>query len=75
LDAWNPFDIEVLKITAIPNTIERFMNAELGNHTAMIWKMNNKKYRPQLPKPHCPPKSPKPKIVDKYCTFCGGMDT
>jgi hypothetical protein len=44
LDAWNPFDIEVLKITAIPNTIERFMNEELGNHTAMIWKMNNKKY-------------------------------
>jgi hypothetical protein len=42
LDAWNHYDLtvpEVLKITALPNTIERFMNEEAGNSTAYIRKI------------------------------------
>jgi hypothetical protein len=47
LDAWNPFDVtvpEVLKITALPNTIERFMNEETGQNTIYIHKLHDRKY-------------------------------
>jgi len=50
LDAWNPFDItvpEVLKITALPNMIERLMHEEVHNNSPILQKVaaHNKHYR------------------------------
>jgi hypothetical protein len=46
LDAWSPFDViapEVLKITALPNTIERFMDEELGQGGSHVRKVTTDK--------------------------------
>ncbi len=71
LDAWNHYDLtvpEVLKITALPNTIERFMNEEAGNSTAYIRKIHDaKKPRPKVPKTQIQPAP----VDDRYCHFCG----
>jgi hypothetical protein len=75
LDAWSPFDItppEVLKITALPNTIERFMNEELGQASSHVRKINERRNRQH-------PKAPRPPPIntggkegkDEYCFYCG----
>ena len=46
LDAWSPFNViapEVLKITALPNTIERFMDEELGQGGSHVRKVTTDK--------------------------------
>jgi len=46
LDAWNPFNLttpEVLRITTLPNTIERFMVEETGSSTPHIRQMADKR--------------------------------
>jgi hypothetical protein len=46
LDAWNPFNLttpEVLRITTLPNTIERFMVEETGSSTPHIRQMVDKR--------------------------------
>jgi len=78
LDAWNPWDLvvpEVLKITALPNTIERFMHEEAGTGTPYIRAVNDgRKYRPSsktgkgLQHKVQPPPSD---VSDKLCSFCG----
>jgi hypothetical protein len=68
LDAWNPFDLtvpEVLKVTALPNTIERFMTEETGQ--SYIRKLQDKRTSRQR---NSKPNNDK-ELVDKYCSFCG----
>jgi len=78
LDAWNPWDLvvpEVLKITALPNTIERFMHEEAGTGTPYIRAVNDgRKHRPSSKtgkgiqhKVQPPPSD----VSDKLCSFCG----
>jgi hypothetical protein len=72
LDAWNPWDLvvpEVLKITALPNTIDRFMTEEAGVGVGYIRAVHaSKKTRQGHPgKPMPPPTD----VSDKTCTFCG----
>jgi len=74
LDAWNPFDViapEVLKITNLPNTIERFMTEEMGQGQSYIRAIHPNKVK----SPH---RSWKPTTNEtkqdgqkKYCYFCG----
>ncbi len=74
LDAWNPFDViapEVLKITNLPNTIERFMTEEMGQGQSYIRAIHPNKAK----SPH---RSWKPTTnetrqdgQEKYCYFCG----
>jgi hypothetical protein len=71
LDAWNPFDLtvpEVLKITALPNTIERFMMEETGQTQCYIRKLQDKRtQRQRFGKTTTDSKE----LVDKFCHFCG----
>ena len=76
LDTWNPYDNttpEVLKITALPNTIERFMAEELGQQGSHIRKINT----PNRNKMRPPPQQKSDVAVeqadsmDVYCHFCG----
>jgi hypothetical protein len=71
LDAWNPFDLtvpEVLKITALPNTIERFMMEETGQTQCYIRKLQDKRtQRQRFGKTTTDNKE----LVDKFCHFCG----
>jgi hypothetical protein len=67
LDAWNPFDStvpEALRITSLPNTIERYMMEETGGQPSVIGRMHDKKHYKGI-------KSTKTETVDKYCNFCG----
>jgi hypothetical protein len=73
LDAWNPFDTtvpEVLKITSLPNTIERYMMEETGTSLPQIRRMRDGKFAKRLPA-KLQTDNPKQDIVDKYCNFCG----
>jgi hypothetical protein len=73
LDAWNPFDTtvpEVLKITSLPNTIERYMMEETGTSLPQIRRMRDGKFAKWLPA-KLQTDNPKQDIVDKYCNFCG----
>jgi len=76
LDAWSPFDViapEVLKITALPNTIERFMDEELGQGGSHVRKVTTDKrnrtgqrgIRP------VPIDTTTKDSKDEYCTYCG----
>jgi hypothetical protein len=71
LDAWKPFDLtvpEVLKITALPNTVERFMMEETGQNQSYIRKLQDKRTPRQR---NGKTQSDKKEIVDKFCNFCG----
>jgi len=60
LDAWNHYDLtvpEVLKITALPNTIERFMNEEAGTNNAYIRKIHDTR-KPRQKQPKVQPQPP-----------------
>jgi hypothetical protein len=73
LDAWNPFDSnvpEALKITTLPNTIERYMMEERGQSAIHIRRMQDQRAR--KPPVLDTQKSQKQKDdIDKYCNFCG----
>jgi len=77
LDAWNPFDVvtpEVLKITALPNTIERFMSEEMGQNTSIVRKIvsNDKHQRSGSNKQHtAKPIQEQSESKDVYCYYCG----
>jgi hypothetical protein len=73
LDSWQPFDKtvpELLKLTSLPNTIERFIHEETGatfSHPTI--------HRTQDKRPHHPKKpgtqNDARTTVDKYCHYCG----
>jgi len=76
LDAWNPFDItvpEVLKIAALPNTIERFMNEEVGSNSMHIRKITvdrrNRTGQKTLKNSQKDTNTKDGK--DEYCEYCG----
>lgn len=74
LDAWNPFDItvpEVQKLTALPNTIECFMNKETGQSHAYIHKLHDRKQGNIGNWSQHHSDTPHSELTDKYCIFCG----
>jgi hypothetical protein len=72
LDTWNPEDTTVpiaLKITSLPNTIERYMMEATGNSMPHIRKTvatKTNRHGGTGPSP-----SRKQNNLDKYCFFCG----
>jgi hypothetical protein len=71
LDSWNHFDSavpEALKITSLPNTIERYMLEETGKSSSCIRRMNDKDRNQKRTQHHKKEREP---ITDKYCHFCG----
>lgn len=74
LDSWNVFDNttpELLKLTSLPSTIERFLMEETGSTgtaTHCIRWMQDRHHSSRCH--HGAPETHKPKL-DKYCTLCG----
>jgi len=69
LDAWNPFDNtvpEALKITSLPNMIERYMMEETGTQTSIIRRVHDRKHSRGVK-----PMKSDSGMVDKFCHFCG----
>jgi hypothetical protein len=73
LDSWNPEDSTVpaaLKITSLPNTIERFMMEATNTGPAYIRKaQDNHNHRSTKRVSNA---KEQPGVMDKYCFFCGG---
>lgn len=78
LDSWNPFDNttpELLKLTSLPNTIERFLFKEMGTSNLCVWRMQDKRTTnrrgygntPSILPPDITPQQ----IKDIYCQYCG----
>jgi len=77
LDAWNPEDTAVppaLKITSLPNTIERYMVEAAGPSTTTAYIRKTQDHRQQKRHGSVPsPAREATKLLDKYCFFCGAI--
>lgn len=75
LDSWNPFNTtvpELLKITSLPNTIERFLMEETGTSLPTIRRAHDKHHQPKRGLITSGNHADNKRItVDKYCHFCG----
>jgi hypothetical protein len=73
MDAWQPFDTnvpELLRLSTLPNTIERFLTEETGS-LPYIRQLKDKRRTATRTRDHESKDKDSRPVVDKICSFCG----